>query len=236
MTCLIFGAGNTISKGAITFYRQQFKSVYICDLERRKAAADADVSGAEAIEENINAFDEASVYRLISRVDPAHILNLVGGGKFILTESLTWDELSASIELNLRPVHTISQAFHRHLLRDGKQGTVVHVSSANVVRPIKGYVAYVSAKGSLEAYIRASAIEYAPQLRIYAIQPGPMETTGESIAAVLKRQCAPFHLMEKRLTQGEDVARIAWALHASFAWSTGISVLADGGLLLASGP
>ncbi|OTA21389.1 3-oxoacyl-ACP reductase [Xenorhabdus beddingii] len=232
MRALIFGAVNQLSSGIAENYISKFEKVYLADINHKNAYIEAKQVRCEYVNFSVDVFDENLVWKAITFVQPTHILNLVGGGDYALMKDLSVSALHKTLNLNFVSAHIISVQFHRYLETNKSIGSIIHVSSVNSVSPARGYVAYSASKAALEGYVRASAIELAPCLRIYALRVGPVEPNTEGLSAQLKRLSVPFHLLEKRLTLARDVAQVAFAIHRYFLWVTGDIITVDGGLLL----
>lgn len=81
-----------------------------------------------------------------------------------------WDALHA---VNVRGAVLATQAFVPHVLRGGRGGRIVNVSSAAAHRAAASSLPYASSKGALEAVTRVLAGELAPHLvNVNAVAPG----------------------------------------------------------------
>lgn len=81
-----------------------------------------------------------------------------------------WDALHA---VNVRGAVLVTQAFVPHVLRGGRGGRIVNVSSAAAHRAAASSLPYASSKGALEAVTRVLAGELAPHLvNVNAVAPG----------------------------------------------------------------
>ena len=85
-------------------------------------------------------------------------------------------EMSALISRNLDPVVAGSAAAVRHFLPHGR-GAIVNVSSHQAQRPVRGALAYATAKAAIEGLTRALAVDYGPHgIRVNAVAPGSIAT------------------------------------------------------------
>ena len=84
-----------------------------------------------------------------------------------------WDAVMAS---NLRSVF-LGVKLAYPLLKAGKGGAVVNISSVHAIQTSANIAAYAASKGGLLALTRAMAIEFAPDnIRVNAILPGAVDT------------------------------------------------------------
>jgi NAD(P)-dependent dehydrogenase (short-subunit alcohol dehydrogenase family) len=125
-------------------------------------------------------------------------------------------------------------------------GSVVVVSSVHAVATTRGMAAYATSKAALEGWVRAAALDLAPQVGVNAVRPGAVDTrmlrdglvrrpedgTEEAALAVLAAK-VPLG----RIIAPEDVARLVVALvdNRSPLPLTGACVTVDGGALLRLG-
>lgn len=122
--------------------------------------------------------------------------------------------------------------------RFNKGASIVLISSISGVRC--GYVGgsiYGATKGALEGFVKASALELAPQrIRINTIQPGMVEThlldNGDIDQEQLEADKQRYPL--KRYGRPEEVGYAAvYLLSSATEWMTGTGLLIDGGYTVA---
>lgn len=122
--------------------------------------------------------------------------------------------------------------------RLNKGASIVLISSISGVRC--GYVGgsiYGATKGALEGFVKASALELAPQrIRINTIQPGMVEThlldNGDIDREQLEADKQRYPL--KRYGRPEEVGYAAvYLLSRATEWMTGTGLLIDGGYTVA---
>lgn len=118
-----------------------------------------------------------------------------------------WDRV---VDVNLKGSFFCAQAAARHMVAQGRAGSIVNMSSITLRGTLNG-AHYVATKGGIAAMSRALALEWAPHgIRVNAIAPGIIDTaqprfglTEEQIAAAGK--ATPLG----RIGQPEDVADTA---------------------------
>lgn len=118
-----------------------------------------------------------------------------------------------------------------------KEASIVVVSSISGVRC--GYIGgsiYGATKGALEGFVKATALELAPQkIRVNTIMPGMIDTPllNESAIDVEQLETDRLRYPLKRYGKAEEVGYSAvYLLSDATKWMTGSSILIDGGYTL----
>jgi glucose 1-dehydrogenase len=150
-----------------------------------------------------------------------------------------WDVTEADFDLvlnvNLKGVFFITQAFVRHLQQAKRGGKIVNISSVHEELPFPHFASYCASKGALKMLTRDLAIELAPLgITINNIAPGAIETPinkallndPEKLKSLLQ------NIPLQRLGTPEDVAGMAAFLASPDSdYVTGTTFFVDGGLL-----
>jgi len=150
-----------------------------------------------------------------------------------------WDvtetDFDTVINVNLKGVFFITQAFVRHLKDAKRGGTVINISSVHEELPFPHFASYCASKGALKMLTRNLSIELAPLgITINNVAPGAIETPINK--ALLNDPAKLNELLGniplKRLGKPEDVAGLAAFLASEDAsYVTGTTFFVDGGLL-----
>ena len=139
------------------------------------------------------------------------------------------------LDVNLKGVFFVTQAFVRHLMETKRPGKIINMSSVHEELPFPHFAPYCLSKGGLKMLTRDLAIELAPfGITINSIAPGAIETpiNTKLLHDPVKLKALLDNIPLRRLGQPEDIARIAAFLASSDAdYMTGTTVFADGGLL-----
>jgi len=140
-----------------------------------------------------------------------------------------WDEVLRS---NLTSVFLCTRLAAREMVRAKVQGVVVNISSFGAIRAHRNLAAYDAAKGGVEAFTRAVALDLAPfQIRVNAVAPGPIRTEGQAVTPEdLQARAAVVPL--GRIGDPRDVAEaVAFLCSDRARFITGQTVVVDGGVL-----
>ncbi len=123
-----------------------------------------------------------------------------------------WEDL---IGTNLQAPLFLSQAAAPALKKT--QGAIVNITDIHAERPLKSYVVYSIAKAGLVGLTRSLAREFAPDVRVNAVAPGPILWPDEEVFDELSRQRIISHTPLRREGTPEDIAKAVHFLLADAA-------------------
>ncbi|MCC6415108.1 MAG: SDR family oxidoreductase [Opitutaceae bacterium] len=151
---------------------------------------------------------------------------------FLEMDAARWDR---TLNLNVRSVYFIVQAFARAMIERQRPGAVVIVSSTNGFQSEEGSTAYDTSKGALVMMTRTLAQALAPhRIRVNGMAPGLIRTplTAPWIDAQPdKREHYHKKILLGRIGEPEDCAgATAFLLSPAAAYITGQVLVVDGGL------
>jgi NAD(P)-dependent dehydrogenase (short-subunit alcohol dehydrogenase family) len=211
------------------------------DPDRAAAALEAAGGDGIAVAADITRKQDAdgvidAALQAFGRVDV--IVNAVGGGAggaLHPAEDYPESEWDRMLDLNLRSALLPTQAAARAMIRGGRGGRVLHISSVRGQLGIdNGYSAYVAAKGALDALTRQQATEWAKhRITVNAISPTFVRTP--QVADVLAndefREALYKRIPLGRIAEPDDVVGAALLLTSeASAFITGQVLTLDGGL------
>jgi NAD(P)-dependent dehydrogenase (short-subunit alcohol dehydrogenase family) len=149
-------------------------------------------------------------------------------------DTVTPESWMATLQTNLTGTFLVSQAIARLMRTEHVTGSILNLGSEASLIGMPHYTAYCASKAGVVGLTRAMAAELAPDIRVNALCPGPVDTpmlraelamTGDATAAWAAEMArVPLH---KVATAHEIADAAAWLLGAANA--TGSVVSLDGG-------
>lgn len=146
------------------------------------------------------------------------------------------EEFDRVMAINLRAAFMGGQAAARQMVKQGRGGVIINMSSVNALLAIPGLVAYACSKGAMNQLTKVMAVELAPHaIRVVAIGPGTI-MTALARDAVFGDPDARRKVLSRtpigRAGEPEEVASVASFLASSDAsYITGQTIYPDGGRL-----
>lgn len=149
-----------------------------------------------------------------------------------------WDateaDYDAVLDVNLKGLFFITQAFVKHRMAARAPGKVINISSVHEELPFPHFSSYCASKGGVKMLARNLSIELAPLgITVNNIAPGAIETPINSklLNDPAKLNALLGNIPLKRLGKPEDVAGLALFLASPDAdYVTGATYFVDGGL------
>jgi pteridine reductase len=134
-----------------------------------------------------------------------------------------WDDLMGT---NLRAPLFLSQAA-APMLRE-RNGLILNIADIHGLRPLRYHTVYSPAKAGLIMLTQSLARELAPQVRVNAIAPGPVEFPESGLTDEMKQAIVDKTLLKRRGSP-EDIARAALFFVNDAPYVTGQVLAVDGG-------
>lgn len=191
--------------------------------------------GRRAIAVPCDVNDEAALDQLVQRAlselgKVTIVVNNAGGAGPNDPRRMSGKDFAAVLNWNVTPAYLLIQKCAK-AMRDAGGGSVINISSTAARYAQKHFSAYGTAKAALNQLTRGLAQDFAPHVRINAIEPGSILTdalaphlTPERKAAMLER--TPL----ARLGEVEDIAAaVLFLASPASAWITGKILGVDGG-------
>jgi NAD(P)-dependent dehydrogenase (short-subunit alcohol dehydrogenase family) len=134
------------------------------------------------------------------------------------------------IRVNLRGAFLCLREMLRSAAAGATAAAIVNTASGTALRGAPGASAYSATKAALIALTRTAAIESAPDVRVNAVIPGPLQTPMTAAIAPEARARTAARLPLGRVGTAEEVAGlVSWLLSDEAAFVTGALYTIDGG-------
>ena len=149
-----------------------------------------------------------------------------------------WDvteaDYDAVMDVNLKGVFFITQAFVKNRMGAKSGGKIINISSVHEELPFPHFASYCASKGGMKMLTRNLSIELAPLgITVNSIAPGAIETpiNKNLLNDPTKLNALLENIPLKRLGTPEDVANMAVFLASEESnYATGTTFFVDGGL------
>jgi glucose 1-dehydrogenase len=241
---VITGGDQGIGRGIAIRLAKEGADIAIGYRANRKGAEDAlaeiDTVGRKAVAIQADVGTVAEGKRLIAdgvaqlgRLDI--LVNNAGLEKRAEFWQVTEQDFDSVLNVNLKGLFFITQAFVCHLMETKRPGKIINISSVHEELPFPHFASYCASKGGVKMLTRDLSVELAPfGITINSIAPGAIETpiNARLLHDPVKLKSLLGNIPLGRLGKPEDVAGVAAFLASSDSdYMTGTTVFVDGGLL-----
>jgi NAD(P)-dependent dehydrogenase (short-subunit alcohol dehydrogenase family) len=161
------------------------------------------------------------------------LINNAGTNQPMPMEDVPVDVLDRMLDLNVRSAYLAAQAAVRAMIRQGRGGAIVNITSQMGHVGSPGRTVYCMTKHALEGLTKAMAVELAPHnIRVNSVAPTFIETplTRPMLENPEFRKFVDAMIPLGRIGQPEDVAAaVLYLVSPAANMVTGTSLLVDGG-------
>jgi NAD(P)-dependent dehydrogenase (short-subunit alcohol dehydrogenase family) len=228
---LVTGGSQGIGAGIARTLVEAGATVVTC----ARSAVDAPARGTTHLQCDVR--DPESVDALVAHVVADHgrldvLVNNAGGAPYALAADASPRFHDRILGLNLAAPLVVAQAANRVMQGQESGGSIVNVSSISALRGSPGTAAYGAAKAGVDSLTRSLAMEWAPRVRVNAINVGLCRTEhtvdhyggDETVAAI--EATIPLG----RMARPEEIGQVAAFLASDLAsYVTGACVECHGG-------
>lgn len=244
-TAIVTGAGRGIGAALAKGLAREGAAVVVnysrAAAEARKVAGDILAAGGRAVAVQADVKELSEQQRLIAaaldnfgRLDI--LINNAGieyREPFLSTTVEQWDQ---TMGVNLKGVFFLSQKAAQAMVRSGKGGKIINLSSCHDTVPLALRSAYGVSKGGLAMLTKSLALELGEhKINVNAISPGAIltEMNSQHLSQPEVRARLVARIPWNRLGDVEDCVGAAVFLASSESdYVTGATLYVDGGLLL----
>lgn len=199
-----------------------------------------ELAGARAAVVTLDLGEISSVERAMGEVVAAlgYLDVLVNNAGITLRKwalEVTPEEWDALLAVNLKGAFFLSQQMGRHLVADGRPGSIVNIASTHGIVGYPQRSVYGIAKAGLIQMTKMLAIEWAQHgIRVNAIAPGTVNTPSREAhfsADTRARDAILARVPLRRFATMEEVAAaVSYLVGPHAGYITGQTLLLDGGL------
>jgi 2-deoxy-D-gluconate 3-dehydrogenase len=249
-TAVVTGGAMGIGLGIVCRLAEAGANVVIADINEEaaiKAAKSFGEKGWKVAAVKTDVSDEQSVKNMISfglktygSVDI--MINNAGIYPTIPVMQLKPADFDRIISVNLRSAFLCTQGAAAEMIKQGRGGKIINVTSIDALHPSSvGLATYDASKHGMWGFTKNVALELAPyNIQVNAIAPGAIATPGtgagqpvsSDIEVILKKFMQKIPM--KRMGESDDIGKVALFLSSGLSsYMTGTQVVVDGGVLLA---
>jgi NAD(P)-dependent dehydrogenase (short-subunit alcohol dehydrogenase family) len=238
---LVTGAAQGIGLACARLFASEGASVVLADLNEDAGRKAAQALGTNAVFQRCDVSSKSSVDAAVAfavaEYQALDILvanaGIVHAADFLDLQEADFDRVLA---VNLKGIFLAGQAAARQMVKQGRGGAIVNMSSVNAVLAIPNQVPYVVSKGGINQLTRVMALSLAPhRIRVNAVGPGTI-LTELAKSAVLGNREAERKILSRtplgRMGEPEEIAKVVAFLASDDAsYVTGQTIYPDGGRL-----
>lgn len=228
---LVTGGSQGIGAGIAATFVAAGATVVTC----ARSAVDDPAPGTTHVQCDVR--DPDSVQAMIDAIVATHgrldvVVNNAGGAPYALAADVSPRFHDKILGLNLTAPLLVAQAANAVMQEQENGGSIVNVSSISALRPSPGTAVYGAAKAGLDSLTQSLGVEWAPKVRVNAINVGLCRTPNtadhyggdETVAAI--EETIPLG----RMARPEEVGNVAAFLASDLAsYVSGASIECHGG-------
>lgn len=236
-TALVTGASSGIGAACAAALAEAGAHVYAAARRGDKLsdlAADVAAKGGQMTPVSLDVTDHAAAGEFIDENGPFDILlNSAGMARHTHSQDTTEEDFDAVVDINLKSAYFLAQRVAKGLIKAGKPGSIITISSQMALVGGIERAVYSATKAGVEGFTRGMAIELGPhQIRINTICPTFIVTalTQSSFDDPAKRDWIESKIKLGRVGVVEDIMGPAVFLASdASALITGTALVVDGG-------
>ncbi|MBB4920810.1 SDR family NAD(P)-dependent oxidoreductase [Streptosporangium saharense] len=237
---LVTGAASGIGRAVAEAFASAGDRVVVADVNRAGADEVAAEIGGLAVTLDVTNPESvsAAVDEVAEKLGPIEVLvnnaGLVAGGGLLV--DLPFEVFDTVVSVNFRGTFTVTKTVAAQMIKTGKGGCIVNISSIGARQPTPGMGHYEATKAAVDALTRTGAVELASHgIRVNGVAPGPVHTpmTAGLMENPQAREAWESRIPLRKIATTEDITPLVLFLASANAGHiTGTVVQVDGGQLL----
>lgn len=233
---VVTGGASGIGRAIAIAFAQEGAHVTIADYASEKAIAEAVAAAGGATKgRRVNVADETDVIQLFDTVHKSGGIDILVNCAGILVEKPLLEtsvaDFDRQIGVNLKGVFLVGREALKLMVAQARGGRVINIASELAYLGRENCSLYCASKGGVVSMTRAWAREFAPQILVNTIAPGPTDTPMLDIGSTSAETLAKESMNPLgRLGRPEEIAAAALFLAGPGAtFMTGQCVSPNGG-------
>jgi len=249
-TAIVTGGAMGIGLGIAYRLAEAGANVVVADMDQKTAegaAAKLKAKGWRAVALHTDVAKAADVQQMVAETVKAYggvdiLVNNAGIYPNVPLMQLTEKDFERILAVNLRGVFLCTQAVAAQMIKQGRGGKIINISSIDAIHPsMVGLATYDATKHGVWGFTKNVALELATHnIRVNAIAPGVISTPGTGAGKPINKEfegqvaALTQKVPMRRMGEPDDIGRVALFLASELSsYMTGSQVVADGGVLLA---
>ena len=238
---LITGSATGVGRASAVRFASHGYDVVInyskSEAEARETCALVKAQGARSLLVQCDVSVEPQVLKMVAEIGDTWgrldvLVNNAGCTYFVehsQLDAMTEEKWDRILSVNLKGTFFVTRACTA-LLKASGRGAVVNVSSVAGISGIGSSIAYCASKGALNTMTKSLARVLAPEVRVNAVCPGPIDTRWlRDWKSKAEIQAATAEYPLPRASTPEDIADTIDYLARGTQMTTGQCVVVDGG-------
>lgn len=249
-SAIVTGGAMGIGFGIAWRLAEAGAGVLIADMDQKTAegsAARLKAEGWKAAALRTDVANAADVQQMVAAAVKAYggvdiLVNNAGIYPNVPLMQLTEKDFEHILAVNLRGVFLCTQAAASQMIKQGRGGSIINISSIDAIHPsMVGLATYDATKHGVWGFTKNTALELAVhRIAVNAIAPGVISTpgtgAGKPVSKEFQDQVAALtqKVPMRRMGEPDDIGKVALFLASGLSgYMTGSQVVVDGGVLLA---
>jgi NAD(P)-dependent dehydrogenase (short-subunit alcohol dehydrogenase family) len=223
-------AGDGFDVGITWFEDEEGAGETIAEVQAEGRRAEAREHDLSRLPEAADAIDD--LIESLGGVDA--LVNNAATGRTAAFPELELDDWRYVLAVNLEGAFLCAQRAARRMISQGRGGRIVNVTSVHEHLPLSTETPYVVSKHGLGGLTKQLALELAEQgITVNSVAPGLTATPMTDLEGVDPHTIEKPRIPLGRPADAREIASlIAWLCSAGAAYTTGASLVVDGGFLL----